>query len=120
MPPRAPAPPPLFPSPFAALLSYLVPGLGQLSQGRVGKGLLFFFCIYGLFFYGMALGHWKNVFLLSPDESDFRKRPSLTSNLYNRPQFLGQFWVGVVSWPAIRSRGEPPRRAIGIHSRGAS
>jgi hypothetical protein len=22
-------------------------------------------------------------------------------NLYNRPQFAGQFWVGVVAWPAI-------------------
>ena len=43
-------------SPVAGLLSYLVPGLGQIVQGRVGKGLLFFVCIYSLFFYGMYLG----------------------------------------------------------------
>src|SRR5262249_43749386 len=45
------------------LLSLLVPGLGQIHQGRVGKGLLFLVCIYTLFFYGLALGHWKNVYL---------------------------------------------------------
>jgi hypothetical protein len=27
--------------------------------------------------------------------------PTFALNLYNRPQFAGQFWVGVVSWPAI-------------------
>ena len=40
----------------AALLSYLVPGLGQIYQGRVGKGVLFLVCIYTLFFYGLFLG----------------------------------------------------------------
>ena len=35
------------------LLSLLVPGLGQMYQGRIGKGVLFFVCIYTLFFYGM-------------------------------------------------------------------
>ena len=38
------------------LLSFLVPGLGQIYQGRVGKGVLFFVSIYALFFYGMYLG----------------------------------------------------------------
>ena len=47
----------------AALLSYLVPGLGQIYQGRVGKGILFFVCVYTLFFYGMYLGSWQNVYL---------------------------------------------------------
>ena len=28
-------------APGAAVLSYLVPGLGQIYQGRIGKGLLF-------------------------------------------------------------------------------
>ena len=49
--------------PWAAFLSYLVPGLGQIYQGRVAKGILFLVCVYGLFFYGMALGSWKNVYL---------------------------------------------------------
>ena len=37
---------------LAALFSYLIPGMGQVYQGRVGKGLLFFFGLYLLFFYG--------------------------------------------------------------------
>src|SRR5436309_3343053 len=42
--------------PFAGVLSYLVPRLGQIYQGRVGKGVLFLVCIYALFFYGMYQG----------------------------------------------------------------
>jgi TM2 domain-containing membrane protein YozV len=41
---------------LAGILSYLVPGLGQIVQGRVAKGLLFLVCIYSLFFYGVYLG----------------------------------------------------------------
>src|SRR5207244_3055670 len=50
-------------SPFAGLLSYLVPGLGQIIQGRIGKGLLFFVSLYGLFFLGQAMGDWRNVYI---------------------------------------------------------
>src|SRR5579872_147361 len=100
----------------AAFLSYLVPGLGQIYQGRIGKGILFAVCLYALFFYGMYLGSGtypyegktyritSNVYL--PDVAD---RPGLNpfglphtlANLYNRPQFAGQFWIGVASWPAV-------------------
>jgi hypothetical protein len=89
-------------SPFAGLLSYLVPGLGQMSQGRVGKGLLFFVCLYGLFFFGMYLGNWKNVYL--PDTADNInpwRLPDVAANVFNRPQFAGQFWIGVAAWPAL-------------------
>lgn len=102
--------------PLAAFLSYLVPGLGQIYQGRTAKGILFFVCIYGLFFYGMFLGSGTarvngheyrvtgNVYL--PDTTSNEKNnplglPPLAANLYNRPQFAGQFWVGIVAWPAI-------------------
>lgn len=100
---------------LAGVLSYLVPGLGQITQGRIAKGLLFLVCIYTLFFYGIYLGTHSvlvddeeyrvggNVYL--PDNSDrvnpFNLRPRLLANLYNRPQFLGQFWVGIAAWPAI-------------------
>jgi hypothetical protein len=102
--PAAKSPPTVPPAyhPLPAVLSYLVPGLGQIYQGRVGKGILFFVCIYGLFFYGMALGHWKNVYI--PDTAKFNNPLGLSTpyaNLYNRPQYLGQFWVGIVAWPAI-------------------
>jgi hypothetical protein len=86
----------------AAILSYIVPGLGQIYQGRVGKGLLFLVCLYALFFGGMYLGHWKNVYI--PDAWTPRspsRLPRPVSNLYNRLQFVGQFWIGAAAWPAI-------------------
>ena len=98
---------------LAGLLSYLVPGLGQIYQGRVGKGILFLVCLYGLFFAGMAMGDWKDVYL---PEVDARARDSavswiprpirflaelLPASVLNRPQFAGQFWIGIAAWPAI-------------------
>ena len=97
-----PEPTPRVYSPLAGLLSYLVPGLGQIYQGRVGKGLLFLVCLLGMFFYGMALGGGKNVYL--PDTARNNNPwnlPTLAANIYNRPQFAGQFWIGVAAWPAI-------------------
>jgi hypothetical protein len=101
--------------PFAGVLSYLVPGLGQIYQGRVGKGVLFLVCIYALFFYGLYQGSGTltvgdttyrvagNVYL--PDSVNEANNPfglpDLLVNLYNRPQFVGQFWVGVAAWPAV-------------------
>jgi hypothetical protein len=99
---------------LAAFLSYLVPGLGQVYQGRVGKGVLFLVCVYLLFFYGMYLGSGSvtvkgetytvpsNVYLPdTADQSNPLGLPRLAANLYNRPQFLGQFWVGIAAWPAL-------------------
>src|SRR5580700_10644948 len=53
---KTPTAPPREIQPIPGLLSLLVPGLGQIYQGRVAKGVLFLVCIYGLFFYGMWLG----------------------------------------------------------------
>jgi hypothetical protein len=108
---------------LAAVLSYLVPGLGQLYQGRVGKGILFLVCIYTLFFYGLYLGTSTvnageervsvSTAVYIPDTVENRvvspdpmtrfvnSLDDLRVNLYNRPQFLGQFWAGVVAWPAM-------------------
>jgi TM2 domain-containing membrane protein YozV len=105
MPPKQdPSPALQVSSPLAGFLSYLVPGLGQIYQGRIGKGLLFLVCLYGMFFYGMALGSWKNVYL--PNTAHDRtlnpwNLPTPIANLYNRMQFAGQFWIGVAAWPAI-------------------
>lgn len=108
---EAVAPPRSF-SPFAALLSYLIPGLGQIWQGRIGKGVLFFVCINVLFFYGMYLGHWSNVYMV--DET--RNLPRITlfnvggrpielsghaASIGHRPHFAAQFWMGMAVWPAI-------------------
>jgi hypothetical protein len=102
--PKPPAPPPPPPAKLdfvAAFLSYLIPGLGQLTQGRVRKGLLFLVCLYALFFYGMYLGQGKNVYLPDnhPEEKGTVNR--LASDLYTRFQFVGQFPIGMVAWPAV-------------------
>lgn len=95
-------------SPLGAFLSYLVPGLGQIYQGRTGKGVLFLVCLLGMFFYGMFLGQWKNVFLPNPAPLSTPTgilatitREGFPKALYYRPQFLGQFWIGVSAWPAL-------------------
>jgi hypothetical protein len=98
--------PPVKLDPVAALLSYLIPGLGQVYQGRVGKGLLFFFGLYLLFFYGMWMGQWRNVWL--PDTTDLppvvmvnQQFEGTLKAITYRPQFLGQFWIGMAAWPAV-------------------
>lgn len=55
--------PPLKDPVFAAVLAWLVPGLGHLYQGRIGKGLVFAVCLLSTFFYGMYLGNWGVVYL---------------------------------------------------------
>jgi hypothetical protein len=99
-----PAQPPRGFAPAAAVLSYLVPGLGQIVQGRVGKGVLFLVSLYGLFFYGMYLGNWHNVYV--PDTAGARGDRSTQNNrwldtLTDRARFAGQFWIGAAAWPAI-------------------
>jgi len=105
-----PPPPPPRPrlDPLAALLSYLVPGLGQVMQGRVGKGVLFFVCLYGLFFYGQYLSDWRNVWL-----ADCRNLPEVRvpltdyqlggtfKDLSYRKGFVAQFFIGSAAWPAM-------------------
>ena len=88
--------------PFGAVLSYLVPGLGQIVQGRLSKGLVFFFGVYGLFFYGQFLGQSCNVYLgdsASPGQA--ARAPRILLNLWNAKPFAGQFWVGIAAWPAL-------------------
>jgi hypothetical protein len=89
-------------SPMAALLSYLVPGLGQIAQGRFGKGLLFFVCLYGLFFFGEYLGNWRNVYIAdSSSPPGAGQKVKILDLIVDRSRFLAQFWIGVAAWPAI-------------------
>jgi hypothetical protein len=94
----------------AAVLSYLVPGLGQIIQGRVSKGLLFMVCLLGLFVVGLAMGGGQNVYI--PDPTRLPPVPvrvgpvafelgGTAKALAHRLHYLGQFWIGVAAWPAI-------------------
>jgi hypothetical protein len=105
-PPTDPPLPPVKLDPLAAALSYLIPGLGQIYQGRVGKGLLFFGGLYALFFYGMWMGQWRNVWLPDTDglpEVNFvgQQLGGPAKAVSYRFQFLGQFWIGTAAWPAV-------------------
>src|SRR5262249_3851206 len=91
-------------SPLAGFLSYLVPGLGRIYQARVCKALLFLVFLYGLFFTGLAMGDWRNVYLADVQQEVVLLRwklPNPLANLYNRLHYAGQFWIGVAAWPAL-------------------
>lgn len=79
---------------FAALLAFLVPGLGHLYQGRFFKGLIYMVCILGTFAYGMHLGEWRCVYMHTPSEVAGRK-PQLVWG------YLAQVGIGLPALPAI-------------------
>ncbi|MBI5761718.1 MAG: hypothetical protein HZA46_24675 [Planctomycetales bacterium] len=80
---------------LAALLAYLVPGLGHFYQGRFFKGTLYFVCILGTFFFGMHLGDGKVVY------ADWREGKRTWV-------YIGQFPVGLPALPALaQSRLRP-------------
>lgn len=102
------SPEPSASSAIAAVLSYLVPGLGQIVQGRIGKGLLFMVCLLSLFHAGQAMGGWRNVYLPNDDGSagrgQFRHAPNrnpLIAIKDHRWHYAGQFWIGAAAWPAL-------------------
>jgi hypothetical protein len=87
------------PSVLAAFLSYLVPGLGQIYQGRYGKGILFMVSLLGMFFLGQAMGNWQNVYIQRFDNRP--GEPGKVAALLNRWHYGGQFWIGIAAWPAL-------------------
>src|SRR5262245_405456 len=116
--PPSAGPPPsvvLPPRPYSVLagvLSYLIPGLGQVYQGRVSKGVFFMATLLGLFFAGQALGDWRNVYLPNAEgptavvhDPQPWKLPSIvrpfTNVFRHRWQYAGQFWIGIAAWPAL-------------------
>lgn len=73
---------------LAALLSWLVPGLGQLYQGRSFKGAVFMASILGTFLAGMWIGGGNVVYA--------SWRPA-----EKRWAFLGQAGIGAAALPAL-------------------
>jgi hypothetical protein len=72
----------------AAVLAWLVPGLGHLYQGRRAKGLLFMVCILGTFFYGLFLSDGRAVYASWTDWD-------------HRLPYLCQIGVGLPAMPAL-------------------
>jgi len=46
----------------AAVLGWLIPGLGHLYQGRTAKGLLFLICILSTYFFGLSISEGRTVY----------------------------------------------------------
>ena len=87
---------------IAALLAWALPGLGHIYQGRTGKGILFFVCIMGTFFYGLYLGGGKVVYAATDWEQQYRW------------QYLCQLGVGLPSAPMLiqRKRDESGKQPL--------
>jgi len=79
---------------LAALLAWLVPGLGHIFQGRTAKGVLFFVCLTSTFAYGCYLGGnselgWGRVVYVAWRDDD------------TRLAYLCQVGIGLPALPAI-------------------
>ena len=95
---------------LAAFLAWLVPGLGHIYQGRTGKGVLFFVCIVGTFFYGLYIGNGRVVYASTA--------PVFSRQFLERWQFICQVGVGLPALPAIVQRerirqDKPPLPILG-------
>jgi TM2 domain-containing membrane protein YozV len=77
---------------IAALLAWLMPGMGHVYQGRTGKGILFFVCVFGTFVFGMTLGEGKVVYASMPGQEPWRW------------QYYCQLGVGLPAMPALVQR----------------
>jgi len=75
----------------AAILGWLIPGMGHIYQGRTAKGLLFMICILSAFFYGLIISDGRAVYA-SWTDSD------------KRLPYFCQLGVGL---PALPARSSP-------------
>ncbi len=82
---------------LAALLAWLVPGLGHFYQRRWAKGALFCVCILGTYIFGVVLGAGKVVHTGGTSQL---VRGTLFSQAVQRWTFVPQACVGV---PAVIS-----------------
>lgn len=82
----------------AALLAWLVPGLGHLYQGRRTKGVIFMASIVGLFVAGMVIGGGKVAYA-----STLPFAP-VGSYLFDGWPFVCQSGIGVVAIPGWLER----------------
>jgi hypothetical protein len=82
---------------LAAFLAWLVPGLGHIYQRRTGKGVLFFVCIVGTFFYGWYIGGQRCVYASTANVFSMKF-------LQDRWQYVCQFGAGLPALPALVER----------------
>ncbi|MBL4884223.1 MAG: hypothetical protein JKY95_06785 [Planctomycetaceae bacterium] len=83
---------------LAAVLTWLIPGAGQIYQGRTFKGVLFGICILGMFFCGVQMGEGRPVYCYYESETGDRNRLVMRHRNYG---YISQFLVGLPSIPAL-------------------
>src|SRR5204863_1275410 len=81
---------------LAAFLAWLIPGLGHMYQGRTGKGVLFFACIVGTFYYGLYIGGGRVVYASTADV--------FSKQFLDRWQYICQVGTGLPALPALVQR----------------
>lgn len=87
---------------FAALLAWLLPGLGHWYQGRKAKAVLFFVCIMGLFCYGLYLGGSNKPCLDGRGKIGYGRAVYFMWNGEERRlAYLCQIGVGLPALPAL-------------------
>jgi hypothetical protein len=87
---------------LAALLAWLVPGLGHWYQGRNAKAVLFFVCIMGIFCFGLYLGGSTDKCLDSVGTIGYGRAVYFSwNNEERRLPYLCQVCVGLPALPAL-------------------
>ena len=92
---------------LAAILAWLVPGLGHWYQGRKEKAVLFFVCIMSIFLFGCYLGSDREYGAARVVYSKWNKGEK-------RLFFIPQAFIGIAAIPAklqenLVKQGLPPR-----------
>jgi hypothetical protein len=100
----------------AAILAWLIPGLGHIYQGRTAKGLLFLICILGTFFYGLLISDGRAVYA-SWQEND-RRYPylcQLGAGLPALPALVQSYLVREGKAPLFGGAMAPPATPAELH-----
>lgn len=79
---------------LAVCLGLIMPGAGQLYQGRTFKGVLYAICILGTFTYGMFLSEWTALYAGNPEA----KKPF---SALRRWGYLAQIPIGLPAFLAV-------------------
>jgi hypothetical protein len=87
---------------LAALLAWLIPGLGHWYQGRKAKAVLFFVCIMGLFAFGLYLGGSNEKCLDGRGKIGYGRAVYFQWNSEERRlPYICQIGVGLPALPAL-------------------
>ncbi|QDT65664.1 DUF6677 family protein [Calycomorphotria hydatis] len=84
---------------LAAFLTLVLPGLGQLYQGRTFKGLVYLGCIVTLCLWGQAMGGWKVVHINAKHDQRGNLIKPTPRDVFQ--SYSLQFPAGVLTWPAM-------------------